>query len=71
VKERPAKRRLGPLQVAASTLAAAFGVQNSRNRERDFREGRLVTFVIAGLVFTALFALTLYLVVSAVLGNAR
>lgn len=65
------EERLNPLQVIGSVLAAAFGVQSSRNRERDFKEGRFVTFIIAGLVFTALFVGTVYLVVSTVLENAR
>ena len=63
--------RLGPLQVIGSVLAAAFGVQSSRNRERDFKEGRAITFIITGIVFTALFVLTVYLVVNTVLENAR
>lgn len=65
------EERLNPLQVIGSVLAAAFGVQSSRNRERDFKEGKFVTFIIAGLVFTALFVGTVYLVVSTVLENAR
>ena len=65
------EERLNPLQVIGSVLAAAFGVQSSRNRERDFKEGKFVTFIVAGLVFTALFVGTVYLVVSTVLENAR
>jgi hypothetical protein len=64
------KKRLGPLQVVASTLAAGLGVQSSRNRERDFRQGKLSTFIIAGLTFTALFIGTVYFVVQLVLENA-
>lgn len=67
--ERP-KKRLGPLQVVMSTLAAGLGVQSSKNRERDFKQGSIGTFVIAGLLFTALFIGTLFLVVSLVLKNA-
>lgn len=51
--------KLSTLQVAASTIAAAFGVQSRKNRERDFARGRLSQFVIAGIVFTATFALIL------------
>ncbi len=64
-------RPLKPHQVVASVLAAAFGVQSSRNRERDFKEGRFGTFIVAGILFTALFVGTVYLVVSTVLENAR
>ena len=65
------RRRVNPLSVVGSVLAAGFGVQSAKNRERDFKEGNLTTFIIAGLVFTALFVGTVYLVVSVVLENAR
>ncbi len=64
------EERLNPLQVIGSVLAAAFGVQSSKNRERDFKEGRFVTFIIAGLVGTVLFVGAVYLVVTTVLENA-
>lgn len=53
--------------VIGSVLAAAFGVQSSRNRERDFSQGSYRHFVIAGIVFTVLFVLTLVAVVRVVL----
>jgi len=53
-------------QVVGSTLAAAFGVQSSRNRERDFTRGKPIHFIVAGIVFTVLFVLGLALVVSLV-----
>ncbi len=59
------------LEVALSVIAAALGVQSSKNRERDFKQGRFANFVIAGLLFTALFVGAIYLVVSTVLENAR
>ena len=59
------------LRVVGSVLAAGFGVQSGKNRERDFKEGKFKTFVIAGLLFTALFVASVYLVVTLVLENAR
>ena len=59
------------LQVVLSTLAAGFGVQSSKNRKRDFQQGKLRTFIIAGLVFTGLFIATVYFAVSMVLQHAR
>jgi Protein of unknown function (DUF2970) len=56
-------------QIAASTAAAAFGVQNKANRERDFSRGKPLHFIIAGIVFTALFVLTVVVVVRLVLSN--
>ena len=51
------------LQTAGSVLSAAFGVQSSKNRERDFKHGKASTFIIAGIVFTLLLVLALYFVV--------
>lgn len=59
--------RMTPLQVVGSVLAAAFGVQSNRNRERDFRQGNARVFIIAGLVGTVVFILAVALVVKLVL----
>lgn len=59
-----------PLPLASivkSVFAAAFGVQSQRNRERDFGQGSYRHFVVAGIVFTVLFVLTLVTVVRIVL----
>lgn len=66
-RHKPPPTRPGPLAVIASVLAAAIGVQNSRNRERDFTHGDPVVFIVAGIVFTVLFVATLAFVVSLVL----
>ena len=69
-KEQPEESRgLGLREVVGSILAAGLGVQSSRNRERDFREGRAIVFIIAGLLFTALFIGAVYTVVSLVLST--
>jgi len=54
-------------QLITSTLAAAFGVQSSANRERDFARGRPGQFIAMGIIFTVLFVLTMILVVNLVL----
>ena len=54
--------------IVGSVLAAAFGVQSSKNRERDFSQGSYRHFVVAGIVFTVLFVFTLIVVVRVVLG---
>ncbi|WP_299592451.1 DUF2970 domain-containing protein [uncultured Microbulbifer sp.] len=56
-------------QVVLSTLAAAIGVQSNKNRERDFKGGSIKAYVAAGLIFTALFVITLVLIVKTVLSN--
>ena len=57
-------------QIAGSAAAAAFGVQSRANRERDFSRGKPLHFIIAGVVFTALFVLVVAFVVQLVLRNA-
>ncbi|WOJ95862.1 DUF2970 domain-containing protein [Congregibacter brevis] len=64
-----AQESLNPLQVVSSVFAAGLGVQSSKNRERDFQQGRAGTFIFAGLLFTALFIGTVYAVVSMVLSS--
>ena len=66
-KDKPG--RLNPFQVVGSVLAAALGVQSSKNRERDFQQGRAGTFIAAGIIFTLLFIGIVLTVVSVVLDN--
>jgi hypothetical protein len=55
------------IQVVASVLAAALGVQSARNRQRDFEHGNPLVFIAAGLIFTILFIATIVGVVHLVL----
>lgn len=56
-------------QIVSSTLAAAFGVQSSKNRERDFSGGNIYTYIAAGVIFTAVFVIVMIVIVKAVLAN--
>jgi hypothetical protein len=68
--ENTVRNRLNPLQVVSSVLAASLGVQSSKNRERDFKQGRAGVFIAAGIIFTLLFIGTVLTVVQLVLKNA-
>ena len=57
------------IQLISSALAAAFGVQSSKNRERDFSRGKPIQFVVIGVVLTALFVLAIVGLVQLVLSN--
>ena len=61
------KQELGLLSVAASVMAAFFGVQSKENKERDFQHGNHKTFILVGAIITALFMLTLFLIVQLVI----
>jgi hypothetical protein len=65
-----ATEKPGLLKVIASILAAAFGVQSSENRERDFKHGKRSYYIVGGLFFTLVFIICLVMVVSMVLSKA-
>ncbi len=64
------KKSLKPWQVVSSVFAAGLGVQSSRNRERDFKEGRAGVFIAAGIIFTLLFIGVMVAIVQLVLSGA-
>jgi len=64
------KPGLSVLQVLGSVLAAMFGVQSSEKRRRDFEQGRIGVFIVAGVIFGLVFVVSIYLVVSVVLNQA-
>ncbi|CAA0119428.1 Uncharacterised protein [Halioglobus japonicus] len=68
--QEPPPRKLNPLQVIASVLAAGLGVQSSKNRERDFKQGRIGIFIAAGIIFTLVFIASVMFVVQTVIKNA-
>jgi hypothetical protein len=68
--EENGRESLNPFQVVASVFAAGLGIQSSRNRERDFKQGRAGVFIVAGIVFTLIFIGTVYAVVQLVLKSA-
>lgn len=57
------------LQVTGSVLAAFFGVQSSKNKERDFKHGNHKVFIVVGLLMTVVFLVTVITVVQLVLAN--
>lgn len=60
----------GLRQIIGSVFAAAFGVQSSKNQERDFKHGKARVFIISGILFTLLFMGTVFTVVKMVLKQA-
>ena len=62
--------KLNLRQVVSSVFAAGLGVQSSKNRERDFKHGRMGVFVAAGILFTLLFIGAVVTVVQLVLNGA-
>ncbi|KXJ53847.1 DUF2970 domain-containing protein [Cognaticolwellia aestuarii] len=50
-----------------SVGAAFFGVQSNKNRERDFTQGKLSHFIIAGIIAVVVFIAALIAIVNLVL----
>lgn len=57
-------------QTIGSVVAAAFGVQSSKHRQRDFKQGSAMRFIVGGVVFTVVFVLVMVTVVKLVLRHA-
>jgi len=58
------------IEVIGSVLSSFFGVQSSKARHRDFKHGRAGVFIAVGIGLTALFVLTVLLIVKLVLKHA-
>ena len=58
-------------QIFGSILASFFGVQSSKKRERDFESGKAKHFIAAGIVMTAVWYFSIYLVVTFVLHASK
>ena len=69
-KKSDKRSSINPMAVIGSVFAAGLGVQSSKNRERDFKQGNFKTFVVAGIVFTLVFIGAVYGVVQLVLKSA-
>jgi hypothetical protein len=54
-------------RIMLSVMQASFGVQNKANKERDFASGSIRGFVVAAIIFTAMFVLILITVVRMIL----
>lgn len=68
--QSPSKKKgPGVLKVMQSILAGAFGVQSSKRREEDFSSHSPWPYIVAGILFTACFVVTLVLVVNWVLSG--
>jgi len=66
-KKKKQPQKLTLWQIICSVFAAAFGVQSDKNRERDFKQAKPSTYIIAGVIFTLIFVLVLITAVKLIL----
>jgi len=57
------RKGTGFFAVVQSVLAAMIGVQSQANKERDFKHGKPIHFIVGGLIGTAMFIFCVWLVV--------
>lgn len=69
-EQNKAPEKISFFSVIQSTVAAAFGVQSKKNRERDFAHGKPIVFIVAGLTFALVFILSVYGIVQMVMSSA-
>ena len=63
-----AEQKLSLTHIIVSVLAAAIGVQSKKNQEKDFSaKGSIVTYIVAGIIFTVVFVVMVIAVVKGVL----
>lgn len=56
-------------QVILSVLAAFLGIQNDKNRQRDFAGGNIKAYIAIGILATVLLVFGLILIVNLVLNQ--
>lgn len=56
------------IDVIKSVLSAAVGVQSEKNRQKDFTQGSLPIYLVAGLIFTVIFVSAIIFLVRMVTG---
>jgi len=66
-RETKSEEKLPFWKMLLSVVQASFGVQNKKNKERDFASGNIKGFIVAALIFTVLFVVTVATVVNLVL----
>jgi len=55
------------LQVIKSVFASFIGIQTEANRKNDFENNSPAAYIIAGLIMTVLFVLTIIIVVTLII----
>lgn len=63
-------KKIKIIQLILSVLAAFFGVQTNKARERDFNSGKPMHYIVGGLIFVICFVLILSGIVAFIVKHA-
>lgn len=70
MSEQHSDKKPGLGSVILSTLAAAIGIQSSKNRERDFVKGNFKAYVASGIIFVVVFITSIVMLVKFIIHQA-
>lgn len=68
--EQDNRKGTGFWAVVQSVLAAGIGVQSRANKERDFKQGKPLHFIVGGIVGTLIFMLAVWMLVQFLLATS-
>ena len=57
-------------QVIQSTLAGLFGIQSEKNRQKDFKQGSMADYILAGVVGVVILLIGMAVLVSSVIESS-
>ncbi len=60
---------IGFLSVIGSVLAAIFGIQSEKNRQRDFQQSSPVAFISVGIIVVMTLVITMIAIVDAIISS--
>lgn len=66
----PEQKKPTVLQMVGSVLSAIFGVQNNKNRERDFTQGNIKAFIVVYAVIVIMVIIGMIALVKFVIAHA-
>ncbi len=67
--DQDANKGTGLKNSFLSGLAALFGIQSNKNRERDFKQGNASDFLITGIIILVCLLVSMLIVVKIVISN--
>lgn len=63
------QKGLGIKNIISSVLAAGFGIQSQKNRERDFENGSPGDYIVVGIIFVVVLVVGMIMFVNSVVSG--
>jgi len=66
----PEDNKVSFFSVIGSVLAAIFGIQSDKNRERDFQQNSATSYIVVGIIMVIGLVITMIIVVNSIISSA-